>query len=226
MAEKKAAASPAKGAGKEKDIEGKERDRKATGGAAPPKKKSRGLLKFIAVLALLLILAGSAVGAGIYFKLIDVPGLVAKYKLREYPLVGKYLPQPATNFETVDLPPESEAKDKAAPPTAAKAAPALPPAATPEELKANLAKAKQEEIKRISRLARLYGEMKADEAVPIMNQLDDPTILAILGKMEDSQAAKILAQLDAKKAARLTQDMLKGKTAGVTEQDIPKGKPN
>jgi flagellar motility protein MotE (MotC chaperone) len=74
------------------------------------------------------------------------------------------------------------------------------------------AKAKQDEAKRISRLARLYGEMKADEAVPIINQLDDSTVLAIFGKMEDGQVAKILAQLDARRAARLTQNMLKGKT--------------
>lgn len=214
MAEKKPAPPPVKGGGMERD----NRDRKA---APPAKKRSRGLLKFAAALAILLMLAGSAVAAGIYFKLIDVAGLAQKYKLNEYPVVGKYFPQPRTNFATVDLPPETgAAKDTPPPQTEAQAAPAstpvpapLPPAATAEDIKANLDKAKKEEAKRISRLARLYGEMKPDEAVPILNKLDDATVVAILSKMEDSQVAGIMAQFTPDRAARLTQDMLKGKTA-------------
>jgi flagellar protein FlbB len=209
MAEKKPA--PAKAAGKD-TVRDRDRDRKAVPEAPPKKKRFRFLLKITAALLVLLILAGSAVAAGVYFKLIDVAGLSAKYKLHEYPVIGKYFSQPLTNFETVeDLPPDKSV-DK--PPAAgvAQAAPApAPPVATPEEIKANLAKAKLEETKRISRLARLYGEMKPDEAVPIMNQLDEATVLAIFAKMEDSQVAKILAQFDAKKSARLTQEMLKGK---------------
>lgn len=178
----------------------------------PPKKKSsRGLFIAIAVVLVLIMLTGGAIAAGIYFKLIDLPAIAAQYKLYDYPLIGKYFPKPATNFETVDLsdqPPEEAKKQAAQEPLPAP----LPPASKPEETKENIAKAKQEEAKRISRLARLYGEMKPDEAVPILKELDDPTVLAILAKMEDGQAAKIMALFDAKRAARLTQDMLKGKT--------------
>lgn len=212
MAEKKPA--PAKAAGGEKT---REKDKRSVMEATPKKKRFRFLLKFVAALVVLVILAGSAVAAGVYFKLIDVPAIAAKYKLHEYPLIGKYFPQPMTNFETVDLPPETPAEgDKPPAPGVAQAAPApasvpLPPKATPEEIQANLAKAKKEEAKRISRLARLYGEMKPDEAVPIMNQLEEDTVLAIFAKMDDSQVAKILALFDARKSARLTQEMLKGK---------------
>jgi flagellar motility protein MotE (MotC chaperone) len=46
--------------------------------------------------------------------------------------------------------------------------------------------------------------------VPILNQLDDTTVLAILNKMEDDQVAKILAAFDANRSAQLTQAMFKG----------------
>lgn len=199
MAEKPKGPAP-RDKGKEK---GKEKE-------APKKAKSSGILfKLILVFVLLLMLAGGGVAAGIYLGLIDLPAIAAKYKLHDLPVVGQYIPKPATNFETVDLPPEAPAAEK----PAAEAPPApAPPAAKPEELKENLAKTRQEEAKRISRLARLYGEMKPDEALPILRELDDPTVLAILAKMEDGQAAKIMALFDAKRAARLTQDMLKGKT--------------
>jgi len=182
----------------------------------PAKKKSRAIFKLLVALLVVLTLAGVAVGAGIYFRLIDPLSLAHQYKLHEYPVIGQYIPRPATlNFEPVELPPEQAAgKDKPAPAnTAVQAAPEpRPAAAMPEEIRENLAKAKREEAKRISRLARLYSEMKPDEAVPILNRLDDNTVLAILAKMEDGQAAKILTLFDAQRAARLTEDMLKGKT--------------
>lgn len=181
---------------------------------APPKKRRfRFLLKATLVLLAVLMLAGGSLAAAVYLKFIDVDALAAQYNLASYPVIGRYFAkQAATNFETVELPPETAA-EKPAPAPAVQAAPTpAPVAVSTDELKAREAKAKQEEAKRISRLARLYAEMKPDEAVPILNQLDDPTVLAIFGKMEDSQVAKIMSLLDARRAARLTQDMLKGKT--------------
>lgn len=198
-------------------------------GDKPPvkKKRFRFLLKTMLVLLVLLMLAGGTLWAAIYLKFFDPYALAEEYKVTEYPyigpVIGRYL-KPAAGVETAEVPAEATAaKDKPAEP-AAKAAPApLPPAATAEDVRAALAKARQEEAKRISRLARLYGEMKPDEAVPILNQLDDKTVLAILGKMEDSQVAKIMALFDAKKAARLTQNMLQGTPAQAT-QEVLKGK--
>lgn len=182
------------------------------------KKRVRFLLKATLVLLVLLMLAGGSLYAAVFFKFIDVDALAAEYNLASYPVIGRYFAKPAaTNFETVELPPEGPAEKPAAAPTPAPVAqsePAKPPSPplTSDEMKAREAKAKQEEAKRISRLARLYAEMKPDEAVPILNQLDDPTVLAILNKMEDGQVAKLMSLFDARRAARLTQDMLKGKT--------------
>lgn len=190
----------------------------------PPKRKRKLLAVLLGILVLLMLAAGLGY-AGVYFKLVDVPQLAERYKLYDYPVLNRYFPKPATNFEMVDL--EEPVTDEA--PAAAPAAQQIPaaptappPAAQPPAVPAataatapdtdQLAKLKQEEAKRISKLARLYGEMKPDEAVPILNQLDDPTVIAILSKMEDDQVAKILAQMDAGRAARLTQDMLKGKS--------------
>ena len=191
---------------------------KSAAAKAPAKKNRFGfLLKATLFLLVLLMLAGGSLYAAVFFKFIDVDALAAEYNLASYPVVGRYFAKPAaTNFETIELPPEG-AKETPAPAPAAQAAPTPAPAAaaaaiSPDELKAREAKAKQEEAKRISRLARLYAEMKPDEAVPILNQLDDPTVLAILNKMEDSQVAKLMSLFDARRAARLTQDMLKGKT--------------
>ena len=72
-----------------------------------------------------------------------------------------------------------------------------------------LKKQQQEENKRIGRLARLYGGMKPDEAVGILNRLDDAEVLAIMGKMEEEQVSKILPLFDSSRAARLTQSMMR-----------------
>ncbi len=207
----------------------KRENAKNTAAEKPPvkKKRFRFLVKSILVLLVLAALAGGSLYAAVYFKFFDPYELAEKYKLTEYPVIGRYFVRPATNFEPVELPEEKAPQDKPAAepaPKQAQAPPAAPPAATAEEIKAALAKAKQEEAKRISRLARLYGEMNPDDAVPILNQLDDKTVLAIFAKMEDAQVAKLMTLLDARRAARLTQDMMKGPPAQAI-QDGPKGIP-
>ncbi|MEM5771059.1 MAG: magnesium transporter MgtE, partial [Bacillota bacterium] len=68
----------------------------------------------------------------------------------------------------------------------------------------------------ISRLARLYGNMKPEEAAPIMKELDDDLVVTLLRKMEDEQAAKILSAMEAQRAARLTR-LLAGKQRTVIQ---------
>ena len=72
------------------------------------------------------------------------------------------------------------------------------------------------EKKRVTRLARLYGEMKPKAAADIMDALNDDVTIAILQKLEDAQAAKILAEFDPEKAARLTRVMYMGLTSRMT----------
>ena len=72
------------------------------------------------------------------------------------------------------------------------------------------------ERKRVSKLARLYNEMKPADSAAAMDQLDDDTCIAILQRMEEGQAAKILAEFDASKTARLTKIMYEGKQKTLT----------
>lgn len=191
-------------------------DAKST--SAPPKKKAGGIFKILTIGIIVIMLGSIGFAAGVYLKLIDVHKIVDQYKLYEYPLVGKYFPKQQTNFEPVELAQPVESAGGAVQNEAPRTVQPLqqtpePPKPPPDsiEQEKQIKVKQQEEAKRLSKMARLYGEMKADEAVGVLNQLDDETALAILGKMEDDQVAKILVVMDAKKAARFTQMMLKGK---------------
>lgn len=183
-----------------------------------PKKKSGRILKIILILIILLILAATGFAAGIYLKFINVQDLVEKWKLDQYPVIGQYFSQPKTNFEPVEVESQNPLTVPQNPVVPAVANPVLQPEEiAPEKKKIDdtelqkQAKIKQqEEAKRISKLSRLYGTMKPDEAAAILNQMDDETVLVILSKMEDEQVAKILALFDAKRAAILSQSMLRG----------------
>jgi len=178
--------------------------------------KSGKAFKIIAIALVLVMLAGVGFALGIYLKLIDLPGLAGKWKLYDYPVIGQYFTKPQTNFEPVDLESQPGMPDQqpgAAQPQAMLAPISPNPAANPidnTELDKQAKRKQQEEAKRISKLARLYGGMKPDEAVTILNQLDDDTVLAILSKMEEEQVAKLMPLFDAKRAARITESMLRG----------------
>ena len=184
--------------------------------AEKPKKKSSRILKIILILLLLLILAVAAFAVGIYLKFINVQSLVDQWKLNEYPVIGQYFSPPKTNFDPVEADPQ--------PPSVLPTNPATPTVVqpgdvVPEKIKIDdvefqkQAKIKQqEEAKRISKLSRLYGAMKPAEAVAVLSQMDDDTVLLILSKMEDEQVAKILALFDARRAAILSQSMLRGRS--------------
>jgi len=174
-------------------------------------KKGHPFLIIVVVLLLLIFLAGVGFAAGVYLKFIDLPQIAQNLKLYNYPVIGQYFPQPATNFQTVKLPPSLANK-----PITLSKPPVLvtPVATTPlptgSEKEKMLQEAK-EQNKRISKLARLYGDMKPAEAVDVLNLLDDDTVISILNKMDEDQVAKILAKFDPQRTARLTQSMLKGK---------------
>ncbi len=62
--------------------------------------------------------------------------------------------------------------------------------------------------KRMKKLARVYGAMKANEAARIMETLEDQLCIDIFKFMnEDRQKAKILAAMSGEKAARLSEIM-------------------
>lgn len=193
----------------------KSQDAKNATVEAPVEKKSRiiFLLKLGVALLLVVLLVLLGFGVGVYFKLIDLEDLGKQYGLANVPGIGRYFEQPATNFEPVELPESVTAP--ALPVVQPPADPALVPPQpktvplTEAEKEKMLKKQQQEENKRIGRLARLYGGMKPDEAVGILNRLDDTEVLAIMGKMEEEQVSKILPLFDSSRAARLTQSMMR-----------------
>lgn len=179
------------------------------------KKKLGTIFKLLLVVIILLLIAVTGFAAGIYLNLIDMEGLTKNWKLNEYPIVGQYFPQPKTNFETVEL---EEEQSQVKPSFESKVTPItseIPITARGKiddsELQKQAKLKQQEEAKRISKLARLYGGMKPDEAVAILNELDDSLVLSILNKMEDEQASKIMSLFDSRRAANLTQAMYQGR---------------
>lgn len=186
----------------------------------PPKKKGSIIKKILFLVGLLCVL-GLAFAVGIYLKLIDVQKSAESMNLQDAPVIGKYFQKPKTNFDTVDLAPAQSVPpspgNSLTDSSALQGQPLVPggqpgtvlPGASSAPDLAKLAKQKQaQETKKISKLARLYGNMKPEEAVPILTQLDDATVVAVLNKMEEDQAAKILAKFDSAKAAQISQAML------------------
>ena len=66
------------------------------------------------------------------------------------------------------------------------------------------------EKKRISKLARIYGNMKAEEAAEALGYVEADTAVLIMQKMDEDAAGKILAKMDPSLAAQITQMLYEG----------------
>lgn len=199
-----------------KKVEAKNTQQDEPNQSIEPPTTRKKLLIFAAVFGLL-ALAGVGFGLGIYLRLVDIQGLADRFHLSDYPVIGQYFTKQQTNFDPVEV--DSSAKQTSEVPAQVpivnpqltQAVPTTP--ANPIDAAENAKRIKaqqQEEAKRIGKLARLYGGMKPDEAVAVLNELDDDTVIAILGKMEEEQVSKIIPLFDTKRAARLTDSMFKG----------------
>jgi hypothetical protein len=181
-----------------------------------------GILLWLLLGILLVMLLGGGLAIASFLGLFSVDGIVGKARqlpeqigqIRQMPVVAKYYPVLFPEKQTdpseteavsapVTFPPQPTAATVNPPQPVLKQA---PPPPTPEAI----AKAKAEEDKKISRLARLYANMKPEEAAPIMKELDDDLVVSILFKMEDDQAARVLAVIEPQRAAKLTR-LLAGK---------------
>ncbi len=54
-------------------------------------------------------------------------------------------------------------------------------------------------------LAKIYGTMKPEAAAPILDRLDDPTVLTIFRRMKEKQVGEILPLMTRERAIALTQ---------------------
>ena len=165
----------------------------------------RKKLKILLVLILILVLIVGGFALGVYLRLFDTKELNEEYKLHELPVVGEYFVPPAENEE------ESSQSSSASTSTATK--PKKVPESvkiTKEEIEKQQKERETAEKKRITKLARLYNDMKPADAAKVMESLDINLCIAILQRMDEGNAAKVLTEFEPDRAAQITQIMYEG----------------
>jgi len=190
------------------------------------------ILKIGAIVVLILAFIIGGFFLGVYLRVFDVSQINDKLELYKYPFIGQYFEKPlVANEESKgsgdpekpgepivipDPKAQTQGQDKTDNPLKLteeekKADASKPIVLDKEEIEKQLKIRQAEEKKRVSKLARLYGSMKPDKAMPILDALDDDMAIAILSKMEEDQVSKILPLFDTSKSARLTRIMYNGK---------------
>lgn len=196
------------------------------------------LLIGLFVIVFLLLLGVSAIAACIYYDVISkdrvdqANELVGLYRL---PVIGaggqfEYFsvpegvvwppPEPKPEVET-----ETKTDEK---PTQVAANTPKPTEPKKDENKSKDVKVSQKEIeeqmkareaaekKRISKLARIYDNMKPEEAAKALNDVSLDTVVLILQKMNEANAGQVIAKMEPSKAARVTQMLFDGQQRRLT----------
>ena len=189
------------------------------------KKKSgifKRLIKLVLFLVLLLALIVGGFALGVYLQVFDTNEINERMQLYNLPVVGEYFPVPpgaervtakTEETVTVDKGDKTEAKEeKKKEETKQSKTVSL----TKEEIDKQTKEREAAERKRIRMLARLYNEMKPQEAADAMASLDDDLTVSILQSMDEGNAAKTLAKMEPEKTARLTKLMYEGKQQKLT----------
>ena len=184
------------------------------------------IVKFLLFILMLLILAVGGFIAGVYFQVIDseqTQQVNEVLKLWKLPVVGEFFEKPEGYVEEEEeVVAEQEYKDKID--TAKLPGNNLSAKAEfkPEKKTSKDVKVSQKEIekqmqereaaekKRVSKLARIYGSMKAEEAAEALGYVDADTAVLIMQKMDEDAAGKILAKMDPTLAAQITQMLYEG----------------
>lgn len=165
---------------------------------------------FGVILVLVLVVGGFALG--VYLRLFDTQALNEELGLHELPVIGEYFVPPAGQGE----------KDVQSGTLAAATEPSAHTAVSPQRKQAANVRITKEEVakqqaeretaekKRVTKIARLYNEMKAKDAAKVMESLDIDLCIAILQRMDEGSAAKILAAFEPERAAQITQIIYQG----------------
>ncbi|MCR5559396.1 MAG: magnesium transporter MgtE [Schwartzia sp.] len=199
--------------------------------------KKRRILKVLAMLFLLVLLIGAGFFVGIYLRIFDVDKINESMKLYDMPVIGQFFVKrqggetETEQAQTAEADKAQADKDKAKEPDKDKAK-QKPEESKPVVLtKAEIEKQKKEqqaaEKKRVTKLARLYNEMKPKDAAAIMDALNDDITIAILQRMDESQCAKILTAFEPEKSARLTRVIYSGARSRMSSPgDAENAEPN
>ena len=172
------------------------------------------IVKIALAAILLLVLVAGGFLLGVYLQIFDAGTMNEKLKLYDMPIIGEVFVKPAPETgealkEDVSGKPKEELTDSKPDPDKDKGQ-SKPKVLTKEEIEKQMKEREAQEKKRVSKLARVYNEMKPQQAAEVMKDLDDDRSVAILQKMDESQAAKTLAAMDADQSARLTKLMYTG----------------
>ena len=176
------------------------------------------IVKIALAAILLLVLVAGGFLLGVYLQIFDAGTMNEKLKLYDMPIIGEFFVKPAPETgealkEDVSGKPKEEMTDSKLNPDKDKdkdKGQSKPKVLTKEEIEKQMKEREAQEKKRVSKLARVYNEMKPQQAAEVMKDLDDDLSVAILQKMDESQAAKTLAAMDADQSARLTKLMYTG----------------
>lgn len=173
----------------------------------------RKKLKILFGLILLLVLVAGGFALGVYLRLFDTQALNEEYGLHELPVIGEYFVPPAEPEEDTETSTvTSTTTTHTGTPTAA-AAPKKSSESvkiTKEEVEKQQKEREAAEKKRVTKLARLYNDMKPADAAKVMETLDIDLCIAILQRMDESNAAKVITAFEPSRAAEITQIIYEG----------------
>ena len=172
----------------------------------------RKKLKVLFGLILLLVLIAGGFALGVYLRLFDTQALNEEYGLHELPIIGEYFVPPASGETHVEQTASAPAggNGHSAPAAAAPKEPSEKVKITKEEIEKQQKEREAAEKKRITKLARLYNDMKPADAARVMESLDIDLCIAILQRMDESNAAKIMTAFEGDRAAQITQIIYEG----------------
>ena len=192
--------------------------------AKKKKKKGSKIVKVLLMIFLLLVLIAGGFALGVYLQLIDTQEANEKLKLYDLPVIGEYFVRPAPSEADMEKMPVEDAKpdkDKDLKKDDKDKKESKKLVITKEEIEKQMKQREAEEKKRVSKLARLYNQMKPKDAAKAMDELDDDMCIAILQRMDEAVVAKIMTEFDEGKTARITRIMYAGTKKEVnTEEDI------
>ena len=182
-------------------------------------RKIKNFFRLIIFLVLLPFIIAGGFAAGMYFQLLDtnqIKQVNETLSLYKWPLVGNYFEVPeGVEWTKEDTDKATDEFMKVTEVAEQIMKPEEPPKKkeikiSQKEIEEKMQERETAEKKRISKLARVYANMKADAASEALGNLDADMAVLILQKMEDDAAAQILAKMDPVVAARLTQMMFNG----------------
>ena len=179
-------------------------------GVAPSRRKV--LLKRAGMGLLLVTLVIGGFFLGIYLKILDGDEMNKKLGLYDMPIIGQYFvrPTPEDGSTVPDSAAEKAKQEQAQAKKAADDKKSKPVKLTKEEIEKLTQQRQAEEKKRVSKLARLYNEMKPEEAAKIMENMESDIVIAIFQRMDESQVSQIMANFNAGKAASISKLMYVG----------------